>query len=320
MNDILNFVRLGNSGLKITELVFGTALTIGTEIQDLDKAQQLIDEAWNSGIRCFDVSNNYGNGNAEVLVGKCLEKYPRHLYVLMTKGSWPIGESVYERGLSRKHIQWAFEESLKRLNKEYVDVYFAHRYDSEVSMEEIVRTFNSLIVSGKIRYWATSEWPLDALKECISVCEKLNLEKPISEQFICSYAVQKSITGGVKTFCDENGIGTMGFSPLCQGYLTGKYKSGIPSDSRIAKKDSINYSKTENFYVQNKERIDFFLLVCEKYNINPASAALQWCVRQRIYPVFGASKVEQIEKNVHSISEEISEEFWKELENFGVRR
>ena len=151
MSDVLNFVRLGASGLKITELIFGSALTIGTEITEVDKAQELIDEAWNMGIRCFDVSNNYGDGNAEKLVGKCLEKYHRHLYVLTTKGSWPIGESIYERGLSRKHILWAIDESLKRLNKDYVDVYFAHRYDSEVPMEEIVRTFNSLINSGKFR-------------------------------------------------------------------------------------------------------------------------------------------------------------------------
>lgn len=320
MSDLLNFVRLGNSGLKISELIFGTALTIGTEITDFDKVQELIDEAWNQGIRCFDVSNNYGNGNAETLVGKCLEKYPRYLYVLMTKGSWAIGESAYERGLSRKHILWAFEESLKRLNKDYVDVYFAHRYDAEVPMEEIVRTFNSLIASSKIRYWATSEWSLDALKECHSVCEKLNLEKPITEQFICSYAVQKSITNGIKLYCDKKGIGTMGFSPLCQGYLTGKYKNGVPGDSRIAKKDKINYSKTENFYAQNQDRIDFFLNTCDKYKVSYVSAALQWCIRQKIYPVFGASKVEQIQKNVLALSEKIPEDFWKKLSAFGEQK
>ena len=141
----MNFVRLGNSGLKITELVFGSALTIGTEIMDEKASEELIDKAWELGIRTFDVSNNYGYGGAEKLVGKCLSKYSREEYVLITKGSWPIGESPYHRGLSRKHILWAFEESLKKLNKDYVDIYFAHRYDPEVPMEEIVRTFNWLI-------------------------------------------------------------------------------------------------------------------------------------------------------------------------------
>ena len=183
----MNYVRLGNSGLKITELIFGSALTIGTEIMDEAKAETLIDKAWELGIRTFDVSNNYGYGGAERIVGKCLAKYPRVEYVLITKGSWPIGETPYHRGLSRKHILWAFEESLKKLQKDYVDIYFAHRYDPEVPMEEIVRTFNWLINTGKVRYWATSEWPLTALQECIEVCNRLNMEKPITEQFIYSF-------------------------------------------------------------------------------------------------------------------------------------
>lgn len=309
----MNYVRLGNSGLKITELVFGSALTIGTEIMDEKASEELIDKAWELGIRTYDVSNNYGYGGAERLVGKCLEKYPREEYVLITKGSWPIGETPYHRGLSRKHILWAFEESLKKLNKDYVDIYFAHRYDSEVPMEEIARTFNWLINTGKVRYWATSEWPLTALQECMAVCDKLNLEKPITEQFIYSFAVQKSVTNGVKAFCDENGMGTMGFSPLCQGYLTGKYRNGVPSDSRIAKSEQINYDKTKNFYAQNKERIDSFLAICDEMQVDYVAAALQWCIRQQIYPVFGSSKVSQLEANVKAIEQILPEELWTKL-------
>ena len=314
MSGMLDFVRLGNSGLRITELVFGSALTIGTEITDAAEAQKLVDRAWEMGVRCFDVSNNYGNGLAEILVGKCLEKYPRQEYVLITKGSWPVGDGAYYRGLSRKHILWTFEESLARLGKDYVDIYFAHRYDPDVPMEEIARTFNWLINTGRIRYWATSEWPLEALRECIAVCGRLNLEKPVAEQFICSYAVQKSVTNGVKAFCDENGIGTMGFSPLCQGYLTGKYRDGIPAGSRIAKKELIAYSKTEKFYAQNKERIDYFLDACDRFGVGYAAAALQWCMRRKVWPVFGASRPEQIECDVRAAGAEIPDEFWVELE------
>lgn len=310
----MNYVRLGNSGLKITELIFGSALTIGTEIMDEKKAETLIDKAWELGIRTFDVSNNYGYGGAERLVGKCLAKYPREEYVLITKGSWPIGETPYHRGLSRKHILWAFDESLKKLQKDYVDIYFAHRYDPEVPMEEIVRTFNWLINTGKVRYWATSEWPLTALQECIEVCERLHMEKPITEQFIYSFAVQKSVTNGVKAFCDEQGIGTMGFSPLCQGYLTGKYRNGIPADSRIAKSELLNYDKTKNFYEQNKERIDNFLAICDEFHVDYVAGALQWCLRQKIYPVFGSSKASQLEANVQALETRIPEEFWTKLE------
>lgn len=309
----MNYIRLGNTGLKITELTFGSALTIGTESMNMKFAEDLIDTAWNFGIRSFDTSNNYGYGGAEILLGKVLAKYQRHEYVLSTKGSWPIGDTPYDKGLSRKHILWAFEESIKKLNVEYVDIYYAHRYDPEVPMEEVVRTFNSLINAGKIRYWATSEWPLDAIKKCHNVCNKLNMEMPIAEQFIYSYALQKAVNNGVCSYCHENGIGTMGFSPLCQGYLTGKYRNGIPADSRISKSHKLDYNKTENFYNQNKSRINYFLEVCDKFGVDYTAAALQWCIRQHIYPVFGASKKEQVIKNVEALYVELPEALWVEL-------
>lgn len=309
----MDYVRLGNSGLKITELTFGSALTIGTEIMDMSLAEAIVDKAWELGVRSFDVANSYGNGRAEVLLGHCLSKYPREEYVLLSKGSLPVGPTPYHKGLSRKHILWALQESLKRLDKDYVDVYFAHRYDPEVPMEEIVRTFNYLIQTGKVLYWGVSEWPLEALEECISTCDRLRLERPITEQFIYSFAVQKHIKNGYKAACDSFGMGTMGFSPLCQGFLTGKYRNGIPQDSRIAKSDSIDYQKTKNFYPQNKERIDAFLRICDKYQADYVAVALQWCLRNGICPVFGSSKISQVEKNVTALSVQIPEKVWIEL-------
>lgn len=310
----MEYVRLGNSGLVITEVTYGSALTIGTENNDQAYADAMIDEAWNLGIRSFDTSNNYGMGEAERLVGKSLKRYPREEYVVSTKGSWPIGESPYHRGLSRKHILWAIDESLKRMELDYVDLYYAHRYDPNVPMTEIVRTFNSLIDSGKIRYWATSEWPAEALEECHKVCEKLNLEAPIVEQSIYSFAVRKAEFNGVKDFCDNHGVGMMGFSPLCQGLLTGKYKNGIPAGSRIDKKGKINYDKTSAFYEQNKERIDRFLEVCEKNGIRPTDAAIQWGIRKGIYPVLGASKPEQLRDTLQNLDKQIADNVWDELE------
>lgn len=311
----MNYVRIGNSGLKITEITFGTALTIGTENSDEEYAESLISTAWDAGIRSFDTSNNYGYGRAEVLLGKALKKYPHQDYILATKGSWPIGDTPYYRGLSRKHILWAFNESLKRLNTDYVDIYYAHRPDLESPIDETARTFNFLIESGRIRYWATSEWAIEQLQELHEVCEKLGLEKPILEQFIYSYAVRKAENNGVKTFCDEKGIGALGFSPLAQGFLTGKYKSGIiPENSRISKSNKIDYNKTKLIYEQNKECIDRFLEACEKYNVNGNAAALQWCIRKKVYPVLGASKPDQIISNVSAINEEIPLAFWNELD------
>ena len=140
------------------------------------------------------------------------------------------------------------------------------------------------------------------------------MEKPIAEQFIYSYAVRKAEKNGVVDFCRQNGVGMLGFSPLCQGFLTGKYRQGIPEGSRIAKAQAINYDKTVNFYHQNKEAIDRFIVTCDCYHVGCVAAALQWCCKKSIYPVFGASKKEQLICNVQALSDKIPEEFWAELE------
>lgn len=311
----MEYVRMGNSGLKLTQVTFGSALTIGTENMSQTYADEMIAKAWELGIRSFDVSNNYGMGAAEKLVSAALRKYPREQYVIATKGSWPIGDSVYHKGLSRKHIMWAFEQSLRNMKLDYVDIYYAHRFDPEVSMEEIVRVFNQLINKGKINYWATSEWPVEALRECHEVCDRLGLEKPILEQCIYSFAVTKAEKNGVKDFCNDHGMGMLGFSPLCQGLLTGKYRDGIPTDSRVAKGKLLNYNKTMNFYEQNQKRIDNFLMICDRYSMRPIDVAMKWVIHKGVYPVLGASKPEQLEDALKGWDMEISEDLWKIFDN-----
>jgi len=310
---MLPYRQVGRSGLHLSVLTFGSALTVGTEDTRISYAQSLIDQAWQVGIRSFDTSNNYGLGVAESLVGQALRKYPREEYVLATKGSWPIGPTPYHRGLSRKHILWAFEQSLRRLGAEYVDLYYAHRYDPETPMAEVVRTFNRLLDAGKIRYWATSEWPVEALEECHAVCDRFGLEAPIAEQCIYSYAVSRTDTNGVRAFCESRGIGVLGFSPLAQGLLTGKYRHGIPADSRIAKSAQIGYDKTAKIYEQNRARIDHFTAACERHGVSGAQAALQWVLRRGVLPVVGASHPQQLEESAAAVTVDIPEAFWADL-------
>lgn len=310
------FKKIGNSGLKLSEITFGSALTIGTENSGLAFAQKMIDAAWSLGIRSFDTSNNYGMGMAEELLGQALQKYPREEFVISTKGSWPIGPHPYHQGLGRKHILWAFEESMKRLGLHYVDVYYAHRYDADTSMEEIVRTYNRLIDSGRVRYWATSEWPADAIIECHEVCNRLGLEKPILDQFIYSYAINRADTNGVRSFCEKEGIGMLGFSPLAQGLLTGKYSKSIPEESRIAKSNQLSYDKTQKIYEQNRLRIDYFVNVCDEYGVKGSHAAIQWVLRRGVLPVLGASNPTQLEENVAALDSTFSEDFWLAIDKF----
>ncbi len=309
----MKYHRIGDSGLQLTALTYGTALTIGSEVKNISLAKDMIDASWQAGIRSFDTSNNYGAGLSEKILGKTLINYPRQEYVISTKGSWQIGESPYHSGLSRKHIIWAFSESIKRLEHDYVDIYYAHRYDANVPISEIANTFNSLISRGLVRYWATSEWPLEAINNVRSYCLRNGLEPPIMDQFIYSYAVCKVDNNGLKDYCEKNGIGMLGFAPLCQGYLTGKYRFSIPEKSRIAKAEILNYSKTINFYKQYGDRIDHFLSMCNSYDVDPIAGALQWVIKMGVLPVVGASTPEQIVKNAKAIESLIPDEFWNAL-------
>jgi aryl-alcohol dehydrogenase-like predicted oxidoreductase len=311
-----SFVRVGRSGLKLSSLTFGSALTIGTENVDPGFSREMVSTAWNLGIRSFDTSNNYGMGKAESLLGQTLKKFPRDEFVLATKGSWPVGSHAYSKGLSRKHIYSAFDQSMARLGMAYIDIYYAHRYDPEVPMEEIVRSYNHLIGSGRVLYWATSEWPVEALIECHEVCDRLGLEKPILDQFIYSYAINRVDVNGVRDFCDAKGVGMLGFSPLAQGLLTGKYRDGIPLGSRISKRDEISYDTTQKIYDQNKARIDFFVKACQELGVAGSHAALQWVLRRGVLPVLGASRPAQLEENVQALKTPISEEFWARVDSF----
>jgi aryl-alcohol dehydrogenase-like predicted oxidoreductase len=218
--------------------------------------------------------------------------------------------------LGRKNLLAALDKSLERLNLDYVDVYYAHRYDASVQMEEIVRTFNNMISKGKILYWATSEWPLDALVECHNVCDQLGLEKPILEQFNYSFAINKQDHNGVREFCQDAGIGMLGYSPLAQGILTGKYHLAVPPGSRVAKSSQLKYDKTEKILQQRKAAIDFFLATCKKFDVEGTAVALQWVLRRGVLPVVGASSVDQIVSNVNALRVPVPHELWVTLDSF----
>lgn len=312
----MEFNRLGKSGLSLTSLTYGTALTVGTEVLSLRRARALVDTSWNLGIRSFDTSNNYGEGRAEAILGRLLRKYPRDEFVISTKGGWPTGDSPGHQGLGRKNLYSALNGSLERLALKYIDVYYAHRYDPSVAMAEIVRTFNYMISEGQILHWGTSEWPLSALIECHNVCEKLGLEKPIIEQFNYSFAVNKQDHNGVREFCTEAGTGMLGYSPLGQGILTGKYKLSVPPGSRMAKSSQLRYDKTEKILQQHKVAINFFLATCEEFEVEGTAVALQWVLRRGVLPIVGASTPEQLESNVNALAVRVPQELWNTLDSF----
>lgn len=164
----MKYRRLGNSGLKVSEISLGSWLTYGNSV-DKEQAIRIIDKAYELGINSFDTANVYALGEAEKIVGQALNRYPRESYVLATKAFWPMGDGPNDRGLSRKHIIEQVNQSLKRLNHDYIDIFYCHRYDPETPLEETLRAIDDLIRQGKVLYVGVSEWTAYQIVEGLRV-------------------------------------------------------------------------------------------------------------------------------------------------------
>jgi aryl-alcohol dehydrogenase-like predicted oxidoreductase len=153
----MEYRRLGQTGLKVSEISLGSWLTYGGYVEE-EKAAASIDKAYDLGINFFDTANVYMRGEAEIVVGKALKKYVRDSYVLATKVFWPMDDGPNDRGLSRKHVIEQCNASLKRLGTDYVDIYYCHRFDPETPLEETLRALDDLVRQGKVLYIGVSEW------------------------------------------------------------------------------------------------------------------------------------------------------------------
>lgn len=196
----------------------------------------IVFRAYEGGINYFDTAEYYGSGKAEIVLGRCLKKagWARKDYVISTK-IFRCGNGVNDCFLSRKHIIEGFTNSLERLQLDYADIAFAHRYDSETPMEEVCRAFNWLIDKGKAFYWATSEWTAAQIMEANECCERHGLIKPIADQVEYNLFTRNKVEVDYIPLYSKYHYGTTVWSPLAGGYLTGKYNDGNePEGARYA--------------------------------------------------------------------------------------
>lgn len=229
----MKYRRLGDSGVKVSEIGLGGWLTFGN-VTGLETGRELIKTAFDNGINFFDTANVYAAGACESLWGSLLADYDRSSFVLATKVYFPMGEGPNDRGLSRKHIMEQCEASLQRLDTDYIDLYQCHRYDDDTPLEETIRAMDDLVHQGKILYWGFSCWPAERIAQARSICGH-RLYAPVSSQPHYNL-LMRSIEKDVLPLCIEQGIGQVVFCPLEQGILTGKYQPGrdFPRGSRAA--------------------------------------------------------------------------------------
>ncbi len=309
----MEYRRLGNTGLKVSEISLGSWLTYAGYVAE-ENAVNTIHKAYDLGINFFDTANVYMTGEAEKVVGKAIKKFQRDSYVLATKVFWPMGEGPNDRGLSRKHIIEQANASLKRLDVDYVDIYYCHRYDKETPLEETLRALDDLVRQGKVLYVGVSEWTAEQITDAVHLADKKLLDRIVVNQPQYSM-LNRYIEESVLPVSDKHGIGQVVFSPLAQGVLTGKYKIGEapPEGSRAASGvKAIEGHLTD----ANLKKVEQLKPIAADLGLSMPQLALAWILRQPgvASALVGASRPEQIEDNVKASGVKLSADVLEKIE------
>lgn len=301
----MQYRRLGSSGLQLSALSFGTWVTFGRQL-DRAKARELFACAFDHGVNYFDSSETYAAGDAERLIGEVLVdlRWPRDAYCVSSKVFFGAvhDPKPTQKGLSRKHVTEACHQALKRLGVDYLDCYFCHRPDPETPVAETVWAMDTLIRQGKVLYWGTSEWPVDAIREAHAVAAREHLHAPTMEQPQYNLLHRERVEVEYAPLYAEFGMGTTIWSPLASGVLTGKYLHGVPADSRMALPE---YQWLHQRYADAEmARVAKLLPMAAELGITPAQLAIAWCLRNPHVStvMLGATRRGQLEENLAALA------------------
>lgn len=301
----MEYRRLGHSGLKISALSFGSWVTFATQV-DAKLALRLMQIAYDAGVNFFDNAEAYAHGQSEIIMGDVLRKtgWTRDSYCISSKVFWG-GQLPTQLGLSKKHIVDACHAALKRLQVDYLDLYFCHRPDIETPIEETVWTMHNLITQGKILYWGTSEWATEQIMQAYAVARQYNLTPPTMEQPEYNLFHRDKVEYDFVRLYKEIGLGLTTWSPLASGLLTGKYNNGIPADSRA---NLPGYAWLRRQFESDAghikiEKTKQLAVIAKNLGIELSQLALTWCLSNRNVStvILGATKVEQLENNLKAI-------------------
>ena len=301
----MNYRRLGNTGLKISELSYGSWVTFSFQLDQKD-ANHMLKLAYDNGINFFDNAEAYASGESEKIMGTAISSlgWSRDSFIISSKVFWG-GEKPTQKGLSHKHILDACDNALRRLQVDYLDLYFCHRPDPDTPIEETVRAMHTLVMQGKICYWGTSEWSADAIEEAFRISRELNLTPPSMEQPEYNMFAREKMEVEYLPLFDKEKLGTTIWSPLASGLLTGKYLNTMPVGTRTSLK---NYKfikdnfESEN-YKDRHEKVGKLKKIADDLGIPLVNLSLCWCLKNKNVStvILGASKEEQLMQNIKSL-------------------
>lgn len=300
----MEYRRLGKSGLQVSTLSFGTWITFGKQIDD-KVSDTLLSTAYDAGVNFFDNAEIYARGQSELVMGKILKskKWARSSYCVSSKVFFGYEEGKpNQTGLSRKHIIEGCEAALKRLQVDYIDLFFCHRPDKNTPIEETVLAMNTLIQQGKIFYWGTSEWANDEIMEAFAVAERYRLIGPTMEQPQYNMLERTKLEKDYLLLFRDYGLGTTIWSPLASGLLSGKYNSSTPSDTRL-NIEGMEWLKERALDPAKIEKSKHLEKLAKELGTTLNKLAIAWTVKNPNVSttILGASKVEQLLDNLKSL-------------------
>ncbi|MFM2207390.1 MAG: hypothetical protein RL213_1365 [Bacteroidota bacterium] len=303
----MEYRRLGNTGLQISALSLGSWLTFGKQISD-ETADELMSVAYEAGINFFDNAEIYARGKSEIVMGKILsrKKWERSSYLVSSKvffGTEGKDAKPNQRGLSRKHIVEGCHDALKRLQVEYLDLYFCHRADKQTPIEETVWAMHQLIMQGKILYWGTSEWDASEIMEAIAVAKANRLIGPVVEQPQYNMMTRGKMEREYAHLFRYHGLGTTIWSPLASGVLTGKYNDAHPGDTRL-NMEGLEWLHDRVMQERTLEKVKRLKVIADELGISMVRMALAWCLKNPNVStvLLGASKPSQLKENIGCLS------------------
>ncbi|MET8281958.1 aldo/keto reductase family protein [Micromonospora sp. NPDC005174] len=298
----MEFRPLGRSGLRVSEIAYGNWLTHGSQI-DVDTARTCVTAALGEGITTFDTADVYAGTRAEAVLGEALTGVRRESLVLCTKVYFPTGPGPNDQGLSRKHIVESLHASLRRLRTDYVDVYYAHRFDHATPLVETLRAFDDLVRQGKVLYLGVSEWTAEQIVTARRLAEDLGLTAFVANQPQYNM-LWRVIEGEVVPACEKAGMSQVVFSPLAQGVLSGKYRSDGPAPEGSRALDA-NGADWVGPYLRPEvlERVAALRPLAAEAGLTTAQLAVAWTLNNPnvAAAVIGASRPEQIRENVAAV-------------------
>jgi voltage-dependent potassium channel beta subunit len=299
----MQYRRLGQNGLKVSELSLGSWVTFGNQL-DVRGAVQCMSAARDAGVNFFDNAEVYAGGQAERIMGAALRElgWPRASYVISTKFFWGLGSGPNEKNtLNRKYLLGAIDGSLERLGLGFVDLVFCHRADPDTPLEETVVAMHDMIDRGKALYWGTSEWSADEIRAAWEIADRHHLHKPVTEQPQYNLFCRRRVEQEYPSLIKQIGLGLATWSPLASGLLTGKYHEGVAAGTRGAL-EGYAFLKERLVDPERNAKVLQLAEVARELGCSIAQLAIAWCLKnpQVSTVITGARTPDQVRENMQS--------------------